>query len=477
MTLCWILIFLTFQFLKAEETEEEIYAQAGGTVTLQRETYAGTVKDSPDGTSKIYVNWVRGSEQTPFISRNPHGGIQGKEKTRFSFLPNFSLQISPVEESDFGVIHCEQHLLTKMYTKRYRLRRVTVPKVQAVIVGDTLFLKCELEKSSFSYSFTVKWVPPKSSNCKLDIPYTNGDISVSNVPMCASGDWTCNVKYNRREATAKTTVYVIDLAPAPSKPIYTAVNNTVNIPCSLSSDIPWTLLNESGLQGGSWTFTPQGNENQQPLLSLIVGPQTKWNVTKGAQIAVRERTLTDKDLSILKLPVSEKIRGEYTCTLVFKRKTFSRKVKVEVLQVSSTANSSLNEGQMVNLSCSLGPHTITPEVNWTCRSCSTHPFLRSTPQPANLFFPVRMEDNGEWRCELWNNQEKLTSVKFSLKVVKVPVDIWVCVAISSGVVVFILLLVVIIIGIRRHKQMVMFRRRKTKFCCCKSPEPKGFYKT
>ncbi|KAA0703151.1 hypothetical protein E1301_Tti010741 [Triplophysa tibetana] len=370
MTLCWILIFLTFQFLNAEEANVEIYAQAGGKVILQRETHGRTLENLRD----VYVNWFRGSEKTPIISRNPQGGKQGKEHPRVSFLEDFSLQISPIEESDFGDFRCEQHLLINAYTYRYKLRRVTVSKVQAVIVGETLTLKSKLEKSSLGYSLTVKWIPPKNPNCTLDPRITNRDISVSNVPMCASGVWKCIVQYDGREVTALTTVYVIDLAPAPSKPIYTAVKNTVNIPCSLSSDIPWTLLNESGLQGGSWSFTPQGNENQQPLLSLIVGSQAKWNVTKDAQIAVRERTLTDKDLSILQLPVSEKMRGEYTCTLVFKKKTFSRKVKVEVLQVSSSANSSLKEGQMVNLSCSLGPHTITPEVNWTLElwssSCS-----------------------------------------------------------------------------------------------------------
>lgn len=86
---------------------------------------------------------------------------------------------------------------------------VTVPKVQAVMVGDTLSLKCELEKSSFSDSATVRWEQPKSSDCKLDIPHYKRDISVPNVPMCASGVWTCTVKYNRRDVTAKTTVYVV----------------------------------------------------------------------------------------------------------------------------------------------------------------------------------------------------------------------------------------------------------------------------
>lgn len=476
MTMCWILLFLTFQFLKAEETEMEFYAQAGGTVTLPRDTYRGAAEDSKDGIRKLYVNWYHGSEKTLLISRNPNDATQGKQKTRFSLLPNYSLNISPVEESDFGVIRCEQHVLTEAYAKRYRLRRVTVTKVHAVIIGDTLSLRCELEDGPFSGSARVTWVPPESSNCNLKKVHSK-KVSVSDVPMCASGVWTCNVKYDGREANAKTTVYVIDLATAPSKPIYTFFNSTVSIPCSWSSDIPWTLLNESGLQGGEWTFTPLGSKNQQTLLNLIVGPQMKWDVTKGAHIAVQQRTVTNKNLSIIGLPVSDNIRGEYTCTLVFKSKTLSRKVKVHVLQVTVTPVSPVDEGKMVNLSCSLGPHTITPEVKWTCRSCSTHPLLRSNPHPANLSFPVRMEDNGEWRCDLLDNNEIMTSVKFSLIIEKLPVDIWLYVAISSGVVVFILLLVIIIIAIRRHKQMVMYRRRKTKFCCCKSPQQKGFYKT
>lgn len=39
---------------------------------------------------------------------------------------------------------------------------------------------------------------------------------------------------------------------------------------------------------------------------------------------------------------------------------------------------------------------------------------------------------------------------------KIPVDIWLYVAISSGVAVFILLLVVIVIAIRRSKQVNVF---------------------
>lgn len=126
----------------------------------------------------------------------------------------------------------------------------------------------------------------------------------------------------------------LDLSPSPPDPIYTSLSScsTVNIPCSLSSNIPWSVLNETGLQGGSWSFTSLSDQNQQPLLSLSVGPVVRWDVTPGTDSRVKGRELKGTDLSIHNLPVSEKIRGEYSCSLKFKSKTVSRKVKVEVLQ-------------------------------------------------------------------------------------------------------------------------------------------------
>lgn len=128
--------------------------------------------------------------------------------------------------------------------------------------------------------------------------------------------------------------FFLDLSPSPPDPIYTSLSSTVNIPCSLSSNIPWSVLNESGLQGGSWNFTPLSDQNQQQtLLSLTVGPVVRWDVLPNTDSRVIiGRELKDQDLSFLKLPVSEKIRGEYTCNLKFKSKTLSSKVKVEVLQ-------------------------------------------------------------------------------------------------------------------------------------------------
>ncbi|XP_048010166.1 uncharacterized protein LOC125244178 isoform X2 [Megalobrama amblycephala] len=335
MMFCWILISLLVQFLKAQESPIVIYAQIGGAVTIPR--------DSSITADNVYVNWYRGSDKSPIISRNPQGGIQmGKNvKTHASLSSNYDLQISPVQDFDFDVWRNEQHVLMSIYVKTYKLYHVTIPKVPAVMFGESLSLECKTEPSSARPRIT--WIPPENSGCHEIKRYGN-TISVKDVSRCHSGVWTCQVEYDGRETKATTTVFVIDLSPSPPDPIYTSLSSssTVNIPCSLSSNIPWSVLNETGLQGGSWSFTPLSDQNQQTLLSLSVGPVVRWDVTPGTDSRVKGREIKDTDLSIHNLPVSEKIRGEYSCSLTFKSKTLSRKVKVEVLQDLPINQSSFN---------------------------------------------------------------------------------------------------------------------------------------
>uniref|UniRef100_A0A9J7YU62 CD4-1 molecule n=1 Tax=Cyprinus carpio carpio TaxID=630221 RepID=A0A9J7YU62_CYPCA len=471
MMLCWILISLFVGFLKAQENPEVIYAQVGGNVILPRENIKGDV----------YVNWYRGKDINITISRNPQSGIQrAKEmKTHADLLPDFSLKISPVQESDFEIWRCEQHVLSSTYKKTYKLYHVTIPKVPAVIAGDSLSLECKMDSSPVKPSVT--WIPPENSDCHQS-NHSREKIKVKDVSRCHSGVWTCMLEYGSKKkyyTNATTTVSVIDLSASPDT-IYTS-SSKVNIPCSLSSKIPWSILNETGLSGGSWSFTPLSDpKSTHSLLSLSVGSVVRWNKTQGKDSPVKAegRELKDHVLSI-NLPVSEKIRGVYTCSLTFSTKTLSRKVQVEVLNVSSSGGSRVYEGQSVNLTCSLG-HQLTSdlEVKWNCSSCSI--FFGLNLHQSTLSIPeVKVEHSGKLTCELWKKGEKLTSAVLSLKIEKAPVDIWLCVAISSGVVVFILLVVVTIICIRRHRQMMMYRRRKIKYCCCKNPQQnqKGFYKT
>ncbi|XP_056331289.1 CD4-1 molecule [Danio aesculapii] len=477
-----ILIPLFITVLKAQENHEVIYAQVGGTVTLPREKIEQT-KNKNIKTQDIYVNWYNGSEDSPTINRNPQSNInRGKEtNTRFSLSADFSLQISPVQESDFVIWRCEQHVLAGTYKNTYKLYKVSITKVPALLVGHALSMR--IKKADSSVNPSVTWILPRNEGCEEKRNFRDISVYVSNVSMCHNGVWTCQLKYGNKKTEATTTVSVIDLAPSPADPVYTSFppSSTVSIPCSLSSAIPWSVLNEIGLQGGSWSFTPL-SEPRSPssLLTLNVGSVVRWDVSDGANFTDGKRDITNHNLSIQNLRVSETIRGVYNCSLKFNNKTISRKVKVEVLKVSVSGGSKVFEGTRVNVTCSLGHMETTGlEVKWKCPS-NCPPFNhKSPPHLSVLSFPnIRMKDKGHVECELWKNGQKLTSAQLYLKVEKAPVDIWLCIAIGSGVVVFILLVAIAIICVRRHKQMMMYRRRKTRFCCCNNNKPpKGFYKT
>ncbi len=69
--------------LLVSENSVVIYAQVGGTVTLPRYKVEGNAaKDN------VYVNWYRGSDTKPTISKNPQSG----ERCMLSSLCIFTLQ-------------------------------------------------------------------------------------------------------------------------------------------------------------------------------------------------------------------------------------------------------------------------------------------------------------------------------------------------------------------------------------------------
>lgn len=83
---------------------------------------------------------------------------------------------------------------------------VTIPKVPAVMFGDSLSLECKTESSSATPSIT--WIPPENSGCH-QIKRHGNTITVKDVSRCHSGVWTCQVNYDGRETKATTTVFVI----------------------------------------------------------------------------------------------------------------------------------------------------------------------------------------------------------------------------------------------------------------------------
>ncbi|MCI4374712.1 hypothetical protein PGIGA_G00009090 [Pangasianodon gigas] len=469
-----LLLLLAPSYSAAEE-QRVVFAQIGNSVTLPR--IAWGTKD------KIHVNWYFKEEL--LITRNPTSSspkiVPKNWHGRLSLTSDWSLTISPVIESDFGIFRCEQHELVSVTTNRYKLYRVTMPTPPPLLARSvSLNLSCEIESEGYNLGRpTIRWLGPHK---EFHPGSSNGNkhtLSVKDVSSSHSGKWTCEVTCKTCSTlNAMTDVIIVDLAPSPPDPIYTFdTSSNFPIPCSFSSIISWSTVNATGVTGGSWSFTPLNSRvSLTPLLELHLNPSPAWKVPNGTNRPLMETVLKNHVLDVKIPKVSIHNRGTYTCSLEFKPRTLTRKVVVEVLEVIALPEKDIYEGSTVNLNCTLGhPMASDLEVNWIPPQGSSLPNL-SPPHPVELSIPgVKVKDSGRWTCQLKKNTTVLTSATIYLKIEKAPV-LWLVLSVVGGILVIILLAVITVIIVRRRRQVMRYRRRKKKFCRCKNPQPKGFYK-
>lgn len=129
-------------------------------------------------------------------------------------------------------------------------------------------------------------------------------------------------------------IFPPDLTPSPPDPVYTSyLSSNFHIPCSFSSNIPWSIVNNTGVTGGSWSFAPLNDfESSSTLLELQTNPSFAWKIPSGKQSSLMETDLKNHVLDVKISRVSTKDRGNYTCSLGFRSGALSRHVQVEVLQ-------------------------------------------------------------------------------------------------------------------------------------------------
>ncbi|KAL6489504.1 hypothetical protein MHYP_G00032450 [Metynnis hypsauchen] len=483
MLVLWVLLLLLPSPPTAEGTPGVFFAQVGGSVTLPNVGH--TEKES------VYVRWnFCNQEERLLIWKHPKQDSPKNEapdefKKRVFLSKDSSLIINPVQETDFaGLFRCERQDYRGTEQKEYVLKRVNLPTALTLLAGDDLSLSCQTERGVTAPS--IRWISPSGETYSLQ-----NSLRVKNISFHHSGDWTCEAQLDPRKLKATTAVTVIDLSSPLSDTVYTSLTSGSPpvLPCSLSSVISWSAVQDKGLRTGSWSFTPlsQTRQPKQQLL-LQLQPSIAWKKTNNSDTSnkpfLEEKELKQHDLSVKVLKVSPDVRGTYTCSLEFSAgRMLSRTLQLEVLEVLSSPSAgprgvTAQTGDTVNLTCTLG-HPLPSgdlQVTWIRPSKSSKFSLGDPPLPPHLFIPsVTIQDSGQWRCELKNNETTLISTTVTLEIKK-RVAMWVSVGIGS-VLVFILLLAIIVFFIRRHKQAKMFRRRKTKFCCCKNPQPKGFYKT
>ncbi|TSR75255.1 C-X-C chemokine receptor type 3 [Bagarius yarrelli] len=392
---------------------------------------------------------------------------------------DFNLTLKKVRISDAGVYVCSLVFeggkslsanLTLTVVKNDASAPVTMPTPLPLMADTKLFLSCEIEREGINLVGlkSVRWTGPDGKNYIGKSDRNRYTLSVDKVSRIHSGKWICEINYDvQGRLQAMSNVIILDLTQSPLEPIY-AANDTSNfaLPCSLSSNVSWSIVNATGLIGGSWSFVPvYSSESFPPLLKLHPNPSPIWKIPTGSQNWLMESKVKNHDLSVKISRVSIKHRGIFTCSLDFKSKTLSSRVQLEVLQVISSAGNGIHEGNTLNLTCTLGhPMSSDLKVNWKAPHASSRDL--SHFQSTNLSIRgVEVKDSGKWTCELKKNGTVLTTATIRVKVEKAPVNIWLLVAITGGVLVIVLLSVIAVIIIRRHRKVMKYTRRRRRFCC------------
>ncbi|XP_056142126.1 CD4-1 molecule [Lampris incognitus] len=457
-----------------------VFGQVGKRVILPMPT---------EGTDagKTYISWQIESEPSiVVITRNPFGQdkIATGWKGKVSISKNeYSLVIENIQAEDFKTFTCVLRTsFSTISSTRYQLSAINVVAEPAgpVLAGQSLTLSCDVELQTAT-RLTMHWENPQRKDMTAEQNAqgaTKRTLTVAKVTGEDNGKWTCVVECDNRRYVGKLSVTVLDLSPADSSPRYASVSSTpLQVPCSLLSHITWKDLKAAGLRGGHWTFTPSvPAAAPQRLFTLQQGDSPVWE--EGLKRGLSMQNKLANDLSLWRKTVTTADRGDYTCALEFENGlTWSRNVRVEVLQLFSSPEKDVFAGQQVNLSCSLGHNLASHlQVKWIPPKPPGQPSLGHAADPTLLTIPEASDKHsGEWRCELCQNGTPCTSAKLTLKIERAPMGVWLLVTICSVAVISILIPAIVLIQ-RQRKRKTKTRHPKRRFCRCKHPKPKGFYR-
>ncbi|XP_041797934.1 CD4-1 molecule isoform X2 [Chelmon rostratus] len=450
--------------LSTTGAEEVIYAQLGDTVSF---------KPPVDPQSKIYyLYWYFGNLELAW--RNTFGAT-GFNKDNWNNTLSLSDDTLIIKNfQHFGTFVCKliKGRDTVVGSRIYKVLKLNVNMnpPNPVLLDESLSLTCSVESPKKPQ---IHWLNPQKEKLKSN----QGRLTLSATGQ-HNGQWTCVVTDDGRESKAEVSVMVIYLLPPPSRTQYTSKSSPLTIPCSYPSHIPWEKIKSKGIQQVHWDFLPGSTLNSgdpQRLYSLSLEEKPTWEADQDRGLNPVQNTMKG-NLSLTRKQGNEEDGGDYTCTLKFKNGvTLSRTVHVNVLQIISSAGTDLISGQQVNLSCSIGrPLPSELRVKWFPPTRSSQPSLLSDHHPAHLAIPeVGTGDGGKWRCELWQNNTRLTSAVITLKI-EPKTTVWMLVIICSVTAIVALLLILALVLCRRRQKMRHLRHR---LCQCKNPKPKGFYRT
>ncbi|XP_010772635.1 CD4-1 molecule [Notothenia coriiceps] len=239
--------------------------------------------------------------------------------------------------------------------------------------------------------------------------------------LCAGekGDSVLSAETPLDQEPGQRLLQFLDLSPALSRPQYTSTSSHLSLPCSLLPHISWEQIKARGFRELHWSFIPTTAPVPQRLFSLSAGGPLTWkpDQNKGLQPGTN---LKKGDLSLRRNRGGKDDAGEYICALEFENGvTLKRSVHVKLLHIVSSTGKELISGQQLNLTCGLEqalPSDL--HLKWFPPKQPT----LSDPRPSSpLIIPaVSTADSGKWRCELWQNNTKLTWAEITLEIGECP---------------------------------------------------------
>ncbi|KAK1895732.1 T-cell surface glycoprotein CD4 [Dissostichus eleginoides] len=439
---------------------EVVYAQIGGTVTL----------NPPKDLKSHYMYWKKDKDSSDYLaSLNPMGNKIWKIKDEaWKNISSWSpLIIKNIQQEHFRTFFLKLMLPSANPTfYEYEIRKLTVSvdPSSPVLPGEKVTLSCSAETPRGEI---IKWMNPRGVRNLLN-PFT---FSAS---MRDNGPWSCMVTDGQSKSQVNVSVTVLDLSPALSRPQYTSTSSPLTVPCSLLPLISWDQIKAKGFRKLHWSFIPTPGSVPQTLFSLSAEGLLTWKPNQNKGLLQPGTNLKKGDLSLGRNRGTEDDAGEYICALEFENGVrLNRGVHVKLLQIVSSTGTELISGQQLNLTCGLEqPLTSDLHLKWFPPKQTT----LSDPRPSSpLIIPaVSTADAGKWRCELWQNNTKLTSAEITLEIVP-WLSVWMLVVICSVTVIIILVFILAFILCRRRQQKMRHLRRR--LCQCKHPKPKGFYRT
>nr|XP_046255179.1 CD4-1 molecule [Scatophagus argus] len=436
-----------------------------------------TILNPPDGiSSRSYMYWYFGDIEIAW--RNTLGGHglneDGKETEKWKNILSWSgdsLIIQNIRQEHFGIFACkvlERNVRKTIMTYELLEFNVSVNPPSPVLAGESLSLVCKGANTQDGKQPEIHWLNPQEEKVT-----SNKGALTEKATGQHRGRWTCVLTVDEQENRATISVEVVDLAPAhPTQ--YTSKNRPLHIPCSINPPTTWEQIKAKGFEEGNWHFYPDSGSRSISDIPEMLFSLHKDSLVWKAKERARDLTPVNPekgDLSLTRTKGKDADRGTYVCSLKFSNGvTLSRTVHVDVLQITSSPGTELISGQQVNLSCSLG-HPLPSGLQ--LKLIPPKQSSQTSDSPHLTIREVGVRDNGNWKCELWQNKTQLTWAMTSLKI-ETKMSVWMLVIICSVAVIVPLLILVFILCRFRQRKVRHVRHR---LCQCKNPKPKGFYRT